>query len=142
MKADHRGVFVGIDYKHEMSMVVEELPERPGRRLVSKKKKWTKVYLKELHERFEKRDIYQRVENLWLSVERGKISDKQKYEFERLDKYITESMLSAERKIPKKHSRGWSPSVCRTANKICYLRALRRRARGYRVGQNVVNCLK
>ena len=115
-ESDHRGVFVDIDYKAELLMEVEEAHERPGRRLTAKNKKWTGVYLKDFKERLEKCNIYQRVEKLWNTIERGKITSKQRAEFENLDRYITESMLAAERKIPKKHKRGWSPAVSRSAD--------------------------
>ena len=100
-ESDHRGVFVDIDYKSELHMAVEETHERPGRRLTAKNKRWLGVYLKELHERLEKCNVYKRVQNLWSTIERGTITRKQRSEFENLNKYITESMLAAERKIPK-----------------------------------------
>ena len=141
-ESDHRGVFVDIDYKAELLMEVEEAHERPGRRLTAKNKKWTGVYLKDFKERLEKCNVYQRVEKLWNTIERGKITSKQRAEFENLDRYITESMLAAERKIPKKHKRGWSPAVSRSAQMIRYLRVLKKRARGYNIGQQVIQVLQ
>ena len=82
------------------------------------------------------------MEKLWNTIERGKITSKQRAEFENLDRYITESMLAAERKIPKKHKRGWSPAVSRSAQMIRYLRVLKKRARGYNIGQQVIQVLQ
>ena len=98
--------------------------------------------MKELNARLEERDIYKGVEDLWNTVERGKITTQQRREFEGLDKYITESMLELERKIPKKYRRGWSPDVNRSAQMILYLWVLMRRVKGYNIGEHVVGALQ
>lgn len=141
-ESDHRGVFVDIDSRTELHTVVEEAHQRPGRRLTAKNKKWTAVYLKELQERLQKCEVHGRVKKLWERVERGNITAKQRAEFETLDKYITESMLAAEKKIPKKHKSGWSPAASRSAQTIRYLRVLKRRARGYNINQHVIRVLQ
>ena len=140
--SDHRGLFVDLDYRDEMKVTVEEIATRENRRLVSKNKKWTAVYTKEMLEQYQHHDLYNRTTKLWNNAKGGKITPRQQKKYECVDKLITEIMLGAEKKLPRKNKRGWSPKQTKIAHTIRHLRLVRRRIQGINVSERAIETMR
>ena len=137
-RSDHRPIFFDVNMCEVLNTKVEDLAERPRRKLVSKNKKRSGHYIKEVLERFKAQNVYQRTGKLIEKARKGQFTEADKDEYDRLDKIISEAMLTAERNLPGKKGMGWHPTLSKITYKIRYLRILRRKCTGFHISEKAV----
>lgn len=140
--SDHRGMFADLDAGEILQLVMEEPKDRAGRRLSSKNEKHRGKYIESVLASFEARNVFKRVGTLYNKAQTGELDEQGRREYNELDDCVTQAMLAAEKKLPKKGSRLWTTELGRLIHQARYYRILLRRAKGLAYHQNILRKVK
>jgi hypothetical protein len=116
--SDHRGLFVDIS---EAILDIKVRLTRPARRHIGSKSKPSIIYhcKQHIHKQFLIHHIYERASEIQRLYKEGPITPEFREKINRLDKQITEIILSAEKsQVPREHESDWSIAIHHQSDKI------------------------
>ena len=117
---------------------MEQPEEREGRRMSSKNNKQQTLYVEEVTKNLELQNVWDRAANLMNKEQSGQLSNESVLEYNNLDDIITQTMLAAERKLPRRRASQWTPELGRLIHKIRYLKLLLRQKRGVGINPTIL----
>lgn len=135
---DHRGVFADLDGDQLLRLKMEEPEHREGRRLSSQNNKHREVYMQHLIKHLEAHNLFQRAGELSKLGVTGELDTVSVEEYNKIDECITEGMIAAENKLPRRREHGWTAELNRLIHKIRYYRLLLRRNRCLPTHENIM----
>ena len=124
-----------------MELHMEHPEEREGRKLSSKNKKRQTLYTEEVTKNLEFQNAWDRAADLMNKAQSCRLSNESVLKYNNLDDIITQTMLAAERKLPRQRESQWTPELGRLIHKIRYLKLLLRQKRGVGINPTILKTL-
>jgi hypothetical protein len=121
--SDHRALFMDLDATSYFGHETDTMPSKQLRQLQWEDPRIADVYRQELQRLFTGNNIYRRVKGIMERSETGDWSLDDEGEYEKIDRDITRSMLSAAKKCGNRSRKRtpWSPALGMATQSIRYL---------------------